>query len=200
MLNENCYKRDNISFGKTIRYIGEDNVARLVFMGKSPTLLNSMASLFSPNMMVISIYRLSHYFHSKKIGFLARLLYMCNITLFGCEIVPSAQIGPGLCIAHVVGIVIHAKIGKNAILFGQNVFGGRGDEVFNGWLGGPVVGDNVTFGFGSKAFGYIEIGDDVFVAAMSLVTRSVPNNAVVAGVPAKVSSMKRPSRAEHKII
>lgn len=50
----------------------------------------------------------------------------------------------------------------------------------------PTIGDYVAFGPGAKAFGKITIGDNVFVAANSVVTKDVNSNNIVGGVPAKL--------------
>lgn len=54
----------------------------------------------------------------------------------------------------------------------------------------PTLGDNVAFGPGTKAFGKITIGNNVFVAANSVVVKDVPDNCIVGGVPAKVLKLK----------
>ena len=61
-LEENYYKHDKISLKETILYLKQDNKVRMRFLDKSPNLANMIASLLSPNMMVITSYRLSHYF------------------------------------------------------------------------------------------------------------------------------------------
>jgi serine O-acetyltransferase len=50
----------------------------------------------------------------------------------------------------------------------------------------PTIGDYVAFGPGAKAFGKIIIGDNVFVASNSVVTKDVNPNCIVGGVPAKL--------------
>lgn len=50
----------------------------------------------------------------------------------------------------------------------------------------PKIGDYVAFGPGAKAFGNISIGDNVFVAANSVVTKDVESNRIVGGIPAKL--------------
>ena len=50
----------------------------------------------------------------------------------------------------------------------------------------PTVGDNVVIGSGAKLLGAIQIGDNVVIGANSVVLKSVPENVVVAGVPAKI--------------
>lgn len=60
----------------------------------------------------------------------------------------------------------------------------------NGESNRPTLGDSVAFGPGAKAFGKITIGSNVFVAANSVVTKDVPNNCIVGGVPAKTIKTK----------
>ena len=54
----------------------------------------------------------------------------------------------------------------------------------------PTIGDHVAFAPGSKAFGKIVIGNNVFVAPNAVVTKDVPDNAIVGGVPAKIIKYK----------
>lgn len=54
----------------------------------------------------------------------------------------------------------------------------------------PVLGDRVAFGPGAKAFGKITIGSNVFVAPNAVVTKDVPDNCIVGGVPAKMLKYK----------
>ena len=48
------------------------------------------------------------------------------------------------------------------------------------------IGDNVFVGSHSTILGGVKIGNNVIVGGMSLVNRDVPDNSVVAGVPARV--------------
>jgi acetyltransferase-like isoleucine patch superfamily enzyme len=61
------------------------------------------------------------------------------------------------------------------------------DEFPNIDIVAPIrVGDNVFLGLGSLIMPGVDIGSNVVVAAGSVVTRSVPPDRVVAGVPARV--------------
>lgn len=52
---------------------------------------------------------------------------------------------------------------------------------------GPVsIGNNVWLGSRVMVLKGVSIGDNSVVAAMSVVTKSIPANCVVAGIPAKV--------------
>ena len=50
----------------------------------------------------------------------------------------------------------------------------------------PVIGDNVRIHKGAIVFGGITIGNNVEIGANAVVNKPVPDNAVVAGVPAKI--------------
>lgn len=55
----------------------------------------------------------------------------------------------------------------------------------------PIIGDNVAFGPGAKAFGKIIIGNNVFIAANSVVVKDVPDNCICGGVPAKIIKVNK---------
>lgn len=106
----------------------------------------------------------------------------------GISIPWYTKISPGLFIGHFGAIVVNgdATIGANCnlsqgVTIGQS---NRGDRA-----GCPVLGDNVYIGPGAKLIGAIKIGNNVAIGANAVVTKDVPDNAVVAGVPAKIISM-----------
>ncbi len=49
-----------------------------------------------------------------------------------------------------------------------------------------VIGDNVWVGYGAQIMPGVTIGSNVIVGAGAVVTKDVPSNAVVGGVPARV--------------
>jgi serine O-acetyltransferase len=140
-------------------------------------------------------YRICHHLLPAEPAGLPRLVRSLTIVvmsklsafLFGVEIQPGAVVGPGLVINHFGPLVVHhdVVIGSNCNLAHSVTIGvgGRGDH-----RGCPVIGDRVWIGPQCVIFGPITIGDDVAVGAGSIVTRSVPDHAVVAGNPATVIS------------
>lgn len=54
----------------------------------------------------------------------------------------------------------------------------------------PVIGNHVAFGPGAKCFGKLTIGNNVFIAPNAVVTKDVPDNCVVGGIPAKILKRK----------
>jgi len=118
---------------------------------------------------------------------IVRLLYGHYTFKYGISISPTTPIGSGLYIAHFGGIVVNtdASIGKNCnlshgITIAQTNRGKR--------KGVPVIGDNVYIGPGAKIIGRITVGNNVAIGANCVVTRDVPDNAVVVGIPARIIS------------
>lgn len=86
------------------------------------------------------------------------------------------------------GVVIHSKavIGNHCMISQQVTIGG-GNSAFPGL---PQIGDNVYIAKGAIVFGGIKIGNNVTIGANAVVNKPVPDNAIVAGVPAKILRMK----------
>jgi serine O-acetyltransferase len=106
---------------------------------------------------------------------------------YGISISYRTQVGSGLYIGHFGGIVVSPKavIGKNCNLSQQVTLGttNRGERT-----GAPTIGDNVYIGPGSKVIGNVRVGDRAAIGANCVVTRDVPDDAVVVGVPGRVIS------------
>lgn len=107
---------------------------------------------------------------------------------FGIDISPKTDIGTGFYIGHFGGITVNsmAKIGKNCNM-SQGVTIGMANRGKN--RGVAVIGDNVYIGPGAKIVGAVIIGNNVAIGANCVVTKDVPDNAVVVGIPGKVISM-----------
>jgi acetyltransferase-like isoleucine patch superfamily enzyme len=56
------------------------------------------------------------------------------------------------------------------------------------------VGHNVWLGYGACILRGVTIGDNAIIGTSAVVTRDVPDNAVVAGVPARVLRMRETPR------
>ena len=108
---------------------------------------------------------------------------------YGISIPYQTRIGSGFYIGHFGGIVVNpnAVIGKNCNISHGVTLGkaNRGER-----KGYPVIGDNVYIGPGAKIVGNVNIGNNVAIGANCVVTKDVPKNGVVVGVPGKVISYK----------
>lgn len=146
-----------------------------------------LKKILSPRFAPVFLYRVSYACSKNKIIILPKLFSLLNFVIFGIEISPQIEIGPGLFFPHTQGTVIGAnKIGANAIIFQQVTFGARElDMGFNPSLR-PNVGDNVTVGSGAKILGGITIGNNSTIGANSVVISDTLENMTYAGVPAKL--------------
>lgn len=113
-------------------------------------------------------------------------LYRMNIK-FGIHIPYNTKIKPGFYIGHIGGIVVHpdVKIGWNCNISNRVTLGisSRGKN-----KGVPQIGNNIYIGPGAVIIGNITIGDNAAIGANCVVTKDVPENAVVVGVPGKIIS------------
>jgi serine O-acetyltransferase len=88
-------------------------------------------------------------------------------------------VGGGLKIRHGNATVIRAEsLGRDCDVYQQVTVGaGRG--------GFPIIGDRVDLCSGSLIFGGIRVGDDVIIGAGAVVSKDVPDRAIMVGNPAR---------------
>jgi len=118
---------------------------------------------------------------------LARVLLRRLEYKLGISIPPNTKIGSGFYIGHFGGIVVNENsvIGKNCNISHGVTLGqvNRGTK-----KGSPQLADNIYIGPGAKIIGAVRIGNNAAIGANCVVTKDVPDNAVVIGVPGKVIS------------
>lgn len=107
--------------------------------------------------------------------------------LLGVEIPPSTRVGPGLCVWHGTGLVLHKKVelGAGVTLRHGVTIGVLGDGRDES-AGAPVLGDRVDVGAGAIVLGPITIGDDAAIGAGAVVLCDVPAGATAVGNPARI--------------
>jgi serine O-acetyltransferase len=160
-----------------------------------PSIARLLCRLLHPRFLPIVLCRGSRAARLRKIPLVPELLTYLNIVLFGLEVTPRCEIGPGIFFPHPSGTVIGAwRIGRNVtILQGVTLGAKKMDLGFDSRLR-PEIGDSVTLGAGSKILGGIHIGDNVTVGANSVVVDSVEPNSTVVGIPArKISEQPHPN-------
>lgn len=146
-----------------------------------------MLRLLHPRFLPIVICRLGRAAFLGKIPLLPQAMTYANIVLFGLEVTPRCDIGPGLFFPHTNGTVIGAwKIGKNATIYQNVTLGSKQLDMGFDTRMRPEIGENVTLGAGCKVLGGIKIGDNTIVGANSVAIESVEPNSIVAGIPARV--------------
>jgi serine O-acetyltransferase len=127
--------------------------------------------------------------HKYMVYPIAKLMLYHLTYKLGISISPSTEIGSGFYIGHFGGIVINNKsvIGKNCNI-SQGVTLGQANRGKN--KGYPTLGDNIYIGPGAKIVGAVTIGNNVAIGANCVVTKDIPDNSVVVGIPGKVISQK----------
>lgn len=137
----------------------------------------------------IHFYKLSRWLYLHHIPLLPKLVTLLIFLIYNSKIPYQAMIGSGTRLAYGgIGVVIHqdSRIGCNCTI-GQQVTIGGGNTKYPGV---PVVKDNVHIYKGAIVFGGITIGNNVTIGANAVVNKPIPDNAVVAGVPAKILRFK----------
>ncbi|MFN2560833.1 MAG: serine O-acetyltransferase [Jatrophihabitans sp.] len=141
--------------------------------------------LFSPNVRVVITYRVGHWLAQHGLLPVALILRTHGIRKSGAELNPLAKIGPGLYLAHSVGVGVGAyvEIGANCTLHLGSVIG---PQTHGG--GGPqrtVIGDDVFIGTHAVVVGGVTIGDGAVIGANAVVMRDVEPYTVVSASPAR---------------
>ena len=103
------------------------------------------------------------------------------------------SIGPRLFIQHGFATVINAeKIGSDCWINQQVTIGTQySDEK-------PIINNGVRICPGAKVLGKITLGENCIVGANAVVTKDVPDYAVVAGTPAKIIKMLEPDKFDNR--
>lgn len=124
-----------------------------------------------------------------RIPFIPKLVTLLIFLIYTSKVPYQARIGKGTKLGYGgIGVVIHSEsvIGRNCSV-GQQVTIGGGNSRYPGV---PVIGDNVHMHKGAIIYGGITVGDNAEIGANAVVNKPVPDNAVVAGVPAKIIRIK----------
>lgn len=149
--------------------------------------LRLVVSMLSPRFAPVLLYRLAYACQRRRLSPLAKVFSLLNFMFFGIEIAVACKIGPGLFFPHTQGTVIGAySIGSNAIIYQGVTVGARDLDFTYDEDHRPVLGDGVMLGAGAKVLGGIRLGNGVTVGANSVLLMSVPDQAVVGGIPAKI--------------
>jgi serine O-acetyltransferase len=144
-----------------------------------------------PGVKAVFFHQVAHFFCVAKFDLIARMISQFSRFLTGIEIHPKAKIGKNLFIDHGMGVVIGetSEIRDNVTIYHMVTLGGISPSINSNdqrhIKRHPTLMDNVVIGSGAQILGPVVVGKNAKVGANAVVTKDVPENAVMLGIPAK---------------
>ena len=144
-----------------------------------------------PGAKAVFFHKIANFFVIAKFHLVARIISQFSRFLTGIEIHPRANIGKNLFIDHGMGVVIGetSEIGDNVTIYHMATLGGISPSVNSNEQRNvkrhPTLKDNVVVGSGAQILGPVTVGKNAKIGANAVVTKDVPENAVMVGIPAK---------------
>ena len=144
-----------------------------------------------PGIKALFFHKIANFFCIAKFNLLAKMISQLSRFFTGIEIHPKAKIGKNFFIDHGMGVVIGetSEIGDNVTIYHAVTLGGispsiKSDEQRNNKRH-PTLKNNVVVGSGAQVLGPVIVGENAKIGANAVVTKDVPANAVMVGIPAK---------------
>ena len=144
-----------------------------------------------PGVKAIFFHKIANFFSIAKFDLIARIISQFSRFLTGIEIHPRAKIGKNLFIDHGMGVVIGetSDIGDNVTIYHMVTLGGISPSINSedqrNTKRHPTLMNNVVVGSGAQILGPVLIGKNAKIGANAVVTKNVPENAIMVGIPAK---------------
>ena len=144
-----------------------------------------------PGVKAIFFYKIANFFAIAKFDLIARIISQFSRFLTGIEIHPKAKIGRNLFIDHGMGVVIGetSEIGDNVTIYHMVTLGGIAPSINSNdqrnMKRHPTIKDEVVIGSGAQVLGPVTVGRCAKIGANAVITKDVPENAVMVGIPAK---------------
>ena len=144
-----------------------------------------------PGAKAVFFHKIANFFAIAKFHLIARIISQFSRFLTGIEIHPKANIGKNLFIDHGMGVVIGetSEIGDNVTIYHMATLGGISPSINSNEQRNikrhPTLKDNVVIGSGAQILGPVTVGKNAKIGANAVVTKDVPDNAVMVGIPAK---------------
>ena len=144
-----------------------------------------------PGVKAVLFHQIAHFFCIAKFDLVAKIISQFSRFLTGIEIHPKAKIGKNLFIDHGMGVVIGetSEIGDNVTIYHMVTLGGISPSIDSNQQRDvkrhPTLKNNVVVGSGAQVLGPIIVGENAKIGANAVVTKNVPENAIMVGIPAK---------------
>ena len=144
-----------------------------------------------PGVKAVFFHRIANFFSVAKFNLIARIISQFSRFLTGIEIHPGAKIGKNLFIDHGMGVVIGetSNIGDNVTIYHMVTLGGIAPSINSNDQRNikrhPTIEDEVVIGSGAQVLGPVTVGRCAKIGANAVITKDVPEKAVMVGIPAK---------------
>ena len=144
-----------------------------------------------PGVKAVFFHRIANFFNIAKFYLIARIISQFSRFLTGIEIHPGAKIGKNLFIDHGMGVVIGetSQIGNNVTIYHIATLGGIAPSINSNEQRNikrhPTIEDDVVIGSGAQVLGPVTVGRCAKIGANAVITKNVPEKAVMVGIPAK---------------
>ena len=144
-----------------------------------------------PGVKAVFFHRIANFFSVAKFDLIARIISQFSRFLTGIEIHPGAKIGKNLFIDHGMGVVIGetSDIGDNVTVYHMATLGGIAPSINSNDQRNikrhPTIEDEVVIGSGAQVLGPVTVGRCAKIGANAVITKDVPEKAVMVGIPAK---------------
>ena len=144
-----------------------------------------------PGVKAVFFHRVANFFSVAKFHLIARIISQFSRFLTGIEIHPGAKIGKNLFIDHGMGVVIGetSDIGDNVTIYHMATLGGIAPSINSNDQRNikrhPTIEDEVVIGSGAQVLGPVRVGRCAKIGANAVITKDVPEKAVMVGIPAK---------------
>ena len=172
---------------------------------RDPAAKSKLSILFTyPGVKAVFFHRIANFFCVAKFDLVARIISQFSRFLTGIEIHPKAKIGKNLFIDHGMGVVIGetSEIKDNVTIYHMVTLGGISPSIKSNDQRDikrhPTLETNVVVGSGAQVLGPVMVGKNAKIGANAVITKDVPENAVMIGIPAKNINTKLESDSSFK--
>ena len=144
-----------------------------------------------PGVKAIFFHKIANFFAIAKFDLVARIISQFSRFLTGIEIHPKAKIGKNLFIDHGMGVVIGetSEVGDNVTIYHMVTLGGIAPSINSDNQRNvkrhPTIENEVVIGSGAQVLGPVTVGCCAKIGANAVITKDVPEKAVMVGIPAK---------------
>lgn len=129
----------------------------------------------------------------KRLNLLSGREYKSLLKYYGISIGEKTYISPNSVIDYtrpsLVSIGCNCYLNSGFVLLTHDFVAGVMRHVYGEFLnssGRVKIGNNVGTGYNVTILKGVTVGDNVFIAANSLVNKDIPSNCIIGGAPAKV--------------